>query len=110
MNDTIVPRHTEAIRRTCCKFRARARPVRSGKWLKLHCTTDADQRRGLSAPSTANKAKEFAIVYAAGRGRSSYLIEIHVVMMVMVMTGKLWRRRARYFDHHGFGGDEEARH
>ena len=38
------------------------------------------------------------------------LVEIHVVMMVMVMTGKLWRRRARHFDHHGFGGDEEARH
>src|SRR5262245_56753088 len=31
-------------------------------------------------------------------------------MMVMVMTGKLWRRRARYFDDYGFGGDEEARH
>lgn len=36
-------------------------------------------------------------------------IQIHIVMMMLV-TGKLWRRRARHFGHHGLRHDEEARH
>ena len=58
-----------------------------------------------------NKAEQSRRLAWRGAAGCLAYSEFHVVMMfIVIVTGKLGRRGARQFGHHGFGCNEEARH